>query len=61
MNTTTVVTLVAFSAINLIATATILTLVIVGAKKVQNEVEDLKTRMTKNVRNIQSAVSALDF
>jgi hypothetical protein len=61
MNTPTVVALITFSALNFAATAAILTLVIVGGKKAQIELDDVKTKMTKNVRNIQSTLSTMEW
>lgn len=61
MNATTTVVLITISSLSLIASAATLTVVLVGAKKMQNQLDEVKTKTNKTVSNLKIALSNLEL
>jgi hypothetical protein len=61
MNTPTIVALITISSLSFIASATTLTVVLVGAKKMQTQLDEVKTKTNKTVSNLKSALATLEF
>lgn len=61
MNTTTTVALITLSSLSLIASSATLVTMLVGAKKMQEEIDELKTKTNKTVRNLKTALDNLDL
>lgn len=61
MNTATTVVLITISSLSLITSAATLTVVLVGGRKMQAEVEEAKTKASKSVQNLKSALENLEL
>lgn len=61
MNTPTAVALVTISSLSLIVSSATLVTMLVGAKKMQAEIDDMKTKTSKTVTKFKNALEALDL
>lgn len=61
MNTPTTVALITISSLSLIASSATLVAMLVGAKKMQAEVDEVKTKTNKTVAKIKAALENLEL
>lgn len=61
MNTPTVVALITISSLSLIVSSATLAAMLIGAKNVQAELDELKMKTHKTVNNLKSALDHLDL
>lgn len=61
MNTTTTVALITISSLSLVASSATLALALIGGRKLQAEVTDVKTKTNKTVQTLKSALETLEL
>jgi len=61
MNTTTAVVLVTLSSLSLIASGTTLAIMLVGSRKMQTEIDEVKMKANNTVNSIKSALDNLEL
>jgi hypothetical protein len=61
MNTPTTVALITISSLSLIVSSTTLAAMLIGAKKMKLEMDELKTKTHKSVSKLKSALDDLDI
>lgn len=61
MNNTTTIVLITISSLSLIASTATLAVVLIGAKQVHIEIEDVKMRTNISIRKIKSALDNLEL
>lgn len=61
MNTPTVVVLITMSSLSLIASGATLAIVLVGSKKMQTELDAVRTKANNTVSNIKFALDNLEL
>jgi hypothetical protein len=61
MNTSTTVALITVSSLSLIVSSATLVTMLVGAKKMQAELDDMKKKTSKTVSKFKTALEALDL
>lgn len=61
MSTTTTVVLVAISSLSLVASSATLAIVLIGARKVRDNVEEMKKKSNQTISNLTFALENLKF
>jgi uncharacterized protein (DUF3084 family) len=61
MNTTTTVALITISSLSLLVSSATLAAMLIGAKNVQSEMDELKMKTNKTVNKLKSALDDLEI
>lgn len=61
MNTTTAVVLITLSSLSLIASGATLAIALVGSRKMQTEIDEVKMKANNTVNSIKSALDNLEL